>query len=220
MQALPTRRYPEEVGASRTPEEIVVAFPRPPDALGAATRVRSTLLVSSLQSLRRRGRENDYLALLPAEHHRTVLTLVAGAWIPMPLAEAHYLACQGLGFQRSELLAIGREVGDRIEGSVLATMVRMAGSVGATPWTALAQIGRLYGRIFDGGGGVSVARRGPKDARVRFTGMPLVHIPYYRGAMAGVVEIGLQLFCTKAYVTDVPGTHEGKANIAMDLAWA
>lgn len=208
------------MAASRTTEEIVVPFPRPPDALGTATRVRSTLLVSSLQSLRRRNREGDYLALLPREHHGTVLTLVTGDWIPMPLAEAHYLACQGLGFERPELVAIGREVGNRIEGSFLATMVRMAGSVGASPWLALARVNRLYNRLFDGGGGVSVSRRGPKDARLRFVGMPLARIPYYRGALAGVVEIGLQLFCTKAYVTDAPGRGKApEADVAMDLAW-
>jgi hypothetical protein len=42
--------------------------------------------------------------------------------------------------------------------------------------------------------------------------------------MAGVVEIGLQLFCTKVYVTDVAGQgQQGKGQaplVAMDLAWA
>ncbi len=184
-----------------------------------ATRVRSTLLVSSLQSLRRRGRESDYLSLLPAEHHRTMQSLVASQWVSMTLGEAHYRACEGLGFTRPEQLVIGREVGDRVEGSFLATMVRMAGSVGATPWTALAQIEHLYDRMFDGGGGASVSRRGPKDARMRFAGLPLARIPYFRGAMAGVIEIGLQLFCTRAYVTDVPAPASASL-IAMDLAWA
>lgn len=194
-------------------------FPRPPEALGVATRVRSTLLVSSLQSLRRRGRYDDYLALLPPEHHKIMLGLPAGQWVPMTLAEAHYQACQGLGFDRPDLLVIGREVGDRIEGTFLATMVRMVGSVGATPWTALGQIPHLYSRLFDGGSGVSVSRRGPKDARVRFCGMPLARIPYYRGAMAGVIEIGLQLFCTRAYVTDAPVSSPSSI-VALDVAWA
>jgi hypothetical protein len=208
------------VASARTTEEIVVPFPRPPEALGAATRVRSTLLVSSLQSIRRRGRHDDYLALLPTEHHKTILSLPAGQWVPMSLGEAHYLACDGLGFARDEQLVIGREVGDRVEGSFLATMVRMAGSVGATPWTALAQIHHLYDRLFDGGGGMSVSRRGPKDARMRFAGMSLARIPYYRGALAGVIEIGLQLFCTRAYVTDAPGPASPQSIVAMDLAWA
>ena len=193
-------------------------FPAPVDELGLAIRVRSTLIVSSLQSLRRRGREDSYLQHLPPEHHGIVRSLIAGHWLPMALAEAHYDACEALAFDRQEILAIGREVGDRIEGSFLATMVRMAGNVGATPWTALAQVGRLYDRLFEGGG-VSVLRRGPKDARVLFAGMPLARVPYFRSAIAGVLEVGLQLFCTRAYAQIAPQPGPQTA-VVFELAWA
>jgi hypothetical protein len=200
-------------------EEILVPLRAAEHLLGIATHVRTTLIVSSLQSLRRRERIDDYLALLPAERHAAVQSMIAGQWAPMELALAHYQACQALGLQAAELNLIGREVGDRIQGTFLATVVRMAGSVGATPWTALSQAGRLYERIFRGGGGLGVVRVGPKEARARLVGVPLAGITYFNVAMAGVFEIGSELFCSKAYAREVPGTRT-PTRVAIQIAWA
>jgi hypothetical protein len=200
-------------------EEILVPLRAADHLLGIATHVRTTLIVSSLQSLRRRERFDDYLALLPAERHAAVQSMIAGQWAPMELALAHYQACQALGLQAAELNLVGREVGDRIQGTFLATVVRMAGSVGATPWTALSQAGRLYERIFRGGGGLGVVKVGPKEARARLVGVPLAGITYFNVAMAGVFEIGAELFCSKAYAREVPGTRT-PTRVALQIAWA
>jgi hypothetical protein len=199
--------------------EVIVPFREPPQKLGVATRVRTTLLVSSLQSLRKRGLQERYLELLPTEHHAIVRSMIAGQWVAMSVAEAHYDACEALHIDRREVNAIGREVGDRIEGTFLATMVRMAGSVGATPWTALSQIERLYERLFAGGGGTCVQKLGPKDAEVHFVGVPICRIPYFRGAMLGVFEIGAELFCTRAYAKEVPDAATPNGAV-LRLAWA
>ena len=169
-------------------EEIVVPFRLPEATLGHAIRIRTTLIVSSLQSLRRRGLIDPYLAHLPAEHHAAVQSMIAGQWTPMSLGMAHYTACEALRLPPEEVNLIGREVGSRIEGTFLATMVSMAGKVGATPWTALAQTGHLYARLFAGGGGIRVSRVGPKDARATMAGVEVAQVPYFRGAMAGVFE--------------------------------
>jgi hypothetical protein len=199
--------------------EIVLPFSGPPEKLGVATRIRTTLLVSSLQSLRKRGSVDAYMRLLPAEHHMTINSMIAGQWLPMAVGLAHYDACQGLGISQPEVVAIGREVGDKIQGTFLATMVRMAGQVGATPWTALSFVGRLYDRLFQGGGGVTVIKLGPKDARVEFIGMPVARVPYYRMAMNGVFEVGAELFCKKAYVTDVAAECT-ETTAVLHVAWA
>lgn len=198
---------------------MFVAFPAPPHKLGVAARVRTTLLVSSLQSLRKRGLHERYLALLPEEHHDVVRAMIAGQWVPMRVAEAHYEACQGLGIEPREVNAIGREVGDRIERTFLATMVRMAGSVGATPWTALSHVDRLYDRMFAGGGGACVYKLGPKDAEFHFVGVPICRFPYFRSAMAGVVEVGVELFCSKAYAKPVPEAAPPMGAV-LHVAWA
>jgi len=199
--------------------EIVLPFSGPPEKLGVATRIRTTLLVSSLQSLRKRGAVDAYMRLLPAEHHMTINSMIAGQWLPIAVGLAHYDACQGLGISQPEVVAIGREVGDKIQGTFLATMVRMAGQVGATPWTALSFVGRLYDRLFQGGGGVTVIKLGPKDARVQFVGKPVARIPYYRMAMNGVFEVGLELFCKKAYGTDI-ASECTETTAVLHLAWA
>jgi hypothetical protein len=199
--------------------EVFVPFRAPPQKLGVSARVRTTLIVSSLQSLRKRDLYHRYLELLPEEHHPTVRSMIAGQWVPMRIAEAHYDACEALGFDRREVNAIGREVGDRIEGTFLATMVRMAGSVGATPWTALSYVDRLYDRVFAGGGGAGVFKLGPKDAEFHFVGVPLCRIPYFRSAMAGVVEVGAELFCSKAYAKEVPDAAPPMGAV-LHVAWA
>jgi len=199
--------------------EIVLPFSGPPEKLGVATRIRTTLLVSSLQSLRRRGSFDPYMHLLSQEHHMTVNSMIAGQWVPMAVGLAHYEACQALGISQPEVVAIGREVGDKIHGTFLATMVRMAGQVGATPWTAMSFVGRLYDRLFQGGGGVTVIKLGPKDARVVFVGMPVARVPYYRMAMNGVFEVGTELFCKKAYVADVAAECTATTSV-LHVAWA
>jgi len=203
----------------QTHREVLVPFRAPEHELGEAEQVRTTLLVSSLQSLRKRGLVDAYLSRLPREHHETVLAMIAGQWVPMPLALAHYGACEALDLPAPEVNAIGREVGDRIEGTFLATMVRMAGKVGATPWTALTQTQRLYDRIFAHGGGASIVKLGPKDARVVFAGVPLARVPYFRIATLGVLEIGAELFCSKAYAHLVKEECT-PTRVMVHIAWA
>jgi hypothetical protein len=205
--------------AARQSPEILAPFPRPRHELGLATEVRTTLLVSSLQSLRKRGHLDRYLGHLPPEHHATVQSMIAGLWVPIEVGRAHYLACEALDLPLSDINAIGREVGDRIEGTFLATVVRMAGSVGATPWTALVQTQRLYQRVFRGGGGTCITKLGPKDARVQLAGYCFTDVPYFSYAMAGVFEIGAELFCSKAYA-QVMTRECTPTMVALHVAWA
>jgi hypothetical protein len=205
--------------AARQSPEILAPFPAPRHELGLATEVRTTLLVSSLQSLRKRGHLDRYLGHLPPEHHAAVQSMIAGLWVPIEVGRAHYLACEALDLPLSEINAIGREVGDRIEGTFLATVVRMAGSVGATPWTALVQTQRLYQRVFRGGGGTCIAKLGPKDARVQLAGYCFTDVPYFSYAMAGVFEIGAELFCSKAYA-QVMTRECTPTMVALHVAWA
>ena len=199
--------------------EVVYPFSGPRERLGVATQIRTTLMVSSINSLRKRGSFDEYMRLLPSKHHMTIASMIAGQWLPMDVGVAHYQACNDLGISQPEVVAIGREVGDRIHGTFLATMVRMAGQVGVTPWTGLSFVSRLYDRLFQGGGGVQVLKFGPKDARVEFVGMGVAAVPYYRIAMTGVFEVGLDLFCRKTYVTDV-GAEASSTFAAVHIAWA
>jgi hypothetical protein len=200
-------------------EEVFVDFPVPVERLGTATLARTTLLVSSLQSVRKRNLSERYFELLPREHHAAMLSMIAGQWCAMRIAEAHYEACNGLGFSESAAHQLGAEVGDRIQGTFLAAMVRMVGTVGATPWTALSHAQRLFERVFQGGGGVSVVKRGVKDARVLFAGVPLCRFPYYRWALSGVFEAAADLFCRKSYAKEIPASAT-PTSVAFHISWA
>ena len=206
------------VGHQLSSEEPFLPWSVPRAQLGVAHEVRSTLLTSSLRTVRERGLLDRYLAALPPEHHETLVTGIAGVWLPMDVGVAHYRAMDCLGFSAAEQVKIGMIVADRVHGTFLGTMVRLASSAGVTPWTAVGYSQKLYDRLFRGGGGIAAFKLGPKEARVELAGMPLADIAYWRNGMRGMYQAGCELFCTKAYVTELPT----KASLSTNarIAWA
>ncbi len=200
------------------PPEILVPFRAPREQLAPASQVRSTLLASSLRSLRARGLFERYIGIVDAAWRDTILGAIAGVWLPIEAGVAHYRACDALGLGAPEQVAIGREVGEQVHGTFLATMVRAARTVGVTPWTALGYTGKLYERLFEGGG-CCVTKLGPKDARADLVNNPIVGIPYFRNGFRGLYQVGIELFCQKAYVTEVPRATTETA-CALKIAWA
>ena len=185
-------------------EEVLVAFP------GGVSRTqvtptsmfRSTWLSSSLRSIRERSLLESYLAHLPPEHHEAVLSTVVGVWLPSEIAVAHYEACDRLGLTEQEQLAIGAEVGRHAQGTVLSVAVSLAKGAGVTPWTILTRLPTAWRRIWIGGG-VSVIKLGPKDARLEIGGWPCARVRYARVAIRGVTSGLVELFCEKAYVREL-----------------
>jgi hypothetical protein len=168
-------------------------------------RVRSTWLLSSVKTLRSRGLFERYLELLPREVHEPILGAVAGTWVDLEIAAAHYRACDALQLSVQEVLSMGESVGDAINGTFLRTVFHLARTAGVTPWSALKQYAKLWERLFDGGD-VEVDKLGPKEALVQMYGLPLFSIPYIRMATRGMHQTGFMLFCTKCYMTDVGST--------------
>jgi hypothetical protein len=194
--------------------EVILPFPAASRA-GIASRARhwrSTWVISSLQTLKTRGHYARYVELLPHEHRDAVLLGVAGVWLPMADAVAHYRACDALGLSRSEQVSLGLAVGERAQGTVLRTAVQM------TPWTILPQMQRLWDRGADGGA-VEVRKLGPKEAAVHVVGCDVLGVPYFRSALSGVVQGVAQLFCSRAYVHEVtePGA---RASARLRIQWA
>jgi hypothetical protein len=198
-----------------TEDDIVVARRTP---LVPVTHVRSTLLASSVQILRAKNSFDAYLKALPAAHHATVLEAVIGSWIPLSVAVAHYTAANSLGLPMQEQFENGRVVAERIQNSLLGTLVRAAKGAGVTPWTGLAQFQRLWDRLLQGGSG-AVYKLGPKEARVEAHGIALVSIPYFRNAWRGMLAGSGALFCGKMFVTELP-QHTLKDSFVMRVAWA
>jgi hypothetical protein len=197
-------------------EEVLIA--PPPSDSGLVTHVRSTLLLSSVQSLRAHALFEHYVGLLDPAMRDTVESLIAGAWLPVETALTHYRACDALGLSLANEIALGHEVGKRIQGSILGLLLRGAKGAGATPWTGLGIMNRLWERVFSGGGGVGLVKLGPKEARAQLVGLPLLAVPYFRHAFRGTMLAGLELFCQRAYVHE-HGRDRSEDTFTFHVSW-
>jgi hypothetical protein len=115
-------------------------------------------------------------------------------------------------------LSIGREVHTYAQASVFNLVKKLATGAGVTPWTPFGQFRRLWERIWIGGG-IGVFKLGPKEARVEIVSWPCSSSPYVRGAMRGVIGGMLELFCLKAYVTELP-KYCTPTSLGYRCAWA
>jgi len=180
----------------------------------SATAVKSTLLTASIEAIKKSGRFEAYAARLGPSLQREMLFGVAGVWLPMEIASAHYAAVDSLGFTIAEIVENGRSVGSRLNSTFLGTVIKLAGQAGTTPWLPLGQTGKLFERVFQGGG-LQVERLGPKEARIELVGLPILSSAYFRGALCGQVQAGCELFCKRAYARDVGGHLPGAGVIRV-----
>jgi hypothetical protein len=173
-----------------------------PGHVSLATAFRSTWLTSSIKALRERDLLARYLTALPKDHHDDVLNSVAGVWLPIEVAMAHYAACESLGLSLDEQVAIGRNVTTFAHRTSYSLALRLAKEAGVTPWSGFTIQRRLWQQVWRGGD-VGTFKLGPKEARVEVIGWPCAEIPYVRRAMRGVLLGQSELFCKKAYVQEV-----------------
>jgi hypothetical protein len=204
---------------SETSEEIILPFPGPPDAIGMAKHFRSTLVASSLESLRRHNLFDRYRAIVPAEHREAILSTVAGLWLPIEVGLAHYEAVDRLGMTTEQQEQIGSEVSHKLQDTFLGTVMKMATNAGVTPWTLLPKGNQFYSRLFRGGGGTRVIKLGPKEARSDVVGLPLLSVPYFRHSLRGLYQGAISVFCTKCYVHEVI-RKSSSTSTAFRISWA
>ncbi|MEM1416887.1 MAG: DUF2378 family protein [Myxococcota bacterium] len=180
------------------------------------TRVRGTLLGSSITALRERGLYEAYLAALGESEREELVTLVPMSWIDIELALTHYRLVDRLVPDPEVQRAIGRSVGTRVQESYLKTLVRslrVAGVVG--PRRLLQRMPSIWSRVFEGGA-VGVDQTGPKDVLLRVEGVPLFAVPYFGNACEGVFQVGLELITRKAFVRQVAVSEDA---LSMGASW-
>ncbi|HEY2517061.1 MAG TPA: hypothetical protein VGI39_39585 [Polyangiaceae bacterium] len=199
------------------PEKVLVALPRRRGEL--ASHVRSTLLLSSIQSLRQKALWDRYAEALDPAVRETLVSCVAGVWLPMTIGIAHYEACHAIGLSLQDEVAMGYQVGERIQGSLVGLLVRAAKGAGTTPWALLTNVNRLWDRVFQGGAGASLTEVGPKEARVELVGLPLLQVPYFRHAYRGTFLAAVELFAEKAYVSEI-GRRGETSSTTYRISWA
>jgi hypothetical protein len=189
----------------------------PPAIIPPLTQVRGTLISASLKTLGERGHIDRYYAKLPREHHDAIRQIIAATWVPEALALEHYLACDALELSPHEAFAIGAEVGKHVRSTLLGTVLSVAREAGTTPWVYLERLPRLFNRVCIGGA-VATYRLGPKEARAEWYGLPGLKLAYFRGAFRGAQQSILELFCTKAYVSETRPV--GGGDWAFRASWA
>jgi hypothetical protein len=199
--------------ANADSDGAVLPWPAPRSRIQPATAFRSTWVVSSINSLRELGHFERYVALLP-DHREELLSSVAGVWLPIAVARAHYQTCEALSLAIDQQIAMGRAVGERARGSWLAPAIRAARAAGISPWTILPQLDRLWRRAANGGA-AAVFRMGPKEARAEIVGCELLDIPYFRQGMRGVLLALGELFSRKSYVHESRSGRAGEAILRM-----
>lgn len=195
--------------------EIILSMPTP---VVPARHMRSTLLIASINTLRTLGRFDDYAAHLSPEHKEMLLTAIAGTWVPMDVAMAHYDACETLGLPIDQQVANGRVVFDKTSGTLLGTAIRMAREAGITPWSVFPYFQRFWERGYDGGG-LAVYKAGPKEAVFEVVSVRLLESRYFRNALRGLTGAMTELFCRKAYVTEKPG-QRAPSSVTVRVQWA
>ena len=195
-------------------EEVVLALPVP---LQPMTRLRSTLVLASIESVRRRGRFADYERNLPAEHKDALVHAVAATWIALDAARAHYAACDALGLSSEQQVLAGRATFDGARTTLMGTAVGLARGAGVTPWHVMPMLQRVWDRGCDGGG-IMVVQAGPKDAHIDIVQCELVASPYMRNGLRGLIAAMMELFCTRAYVTERRPC--GPASVHYRVQWA
>jgi hypothetical protein len=199
--------------ASSAEAEIILPFPNP---LQDATAFRSTWLRSSLDGLRELDLYDAYVERLPRAYHDTIMLGVAGAWLPLEVATAHYAAFESLELSALQIQAMGRAVTNRARGTAFSTLVGLVKQSGATPWHAMMQFNRLWARVWLGGG-VCVTKLGPKDAVIELGGWPLAKFSYVHHVMPYIAQAMLEVFCRRAFTRAGP-TNRMKA-VAVLASW-
>jgi hypothetical protein len=198
-------------------DEVFLPFPGNPNALAPVSQFKSTLLVSSVRGLRDHGHFDRYKEQLDPQFHDTVLSAIAGIWLPISVATAHYQAVDSLGLSSREQAVLGAAASERLGSTVFSTIATLAKASGVTPWTGLRHFERFFERFFVGGG-TQVLKLGPKDARIDCVGLPLLDIPYFVNAYRVLIEtLGVPFFCKKLYVTTVPRGAPG--SVGFRASW-
>lgn len=161
--------------------------------------IRSTLLLSARASLVAAGHFERYEQHLSPETRAGLGEIIAGTWLPIRVGVEHYAACDALGLSRQEQTALGRRNGERLSGTLLGTLAKLARSAGTTPPILMDQFSRFWGRIFEGGS-LSCVPRGPKDAEIIVNAPPLIQSTHFRHGLGGTAESILSLVCARLFV--------------------
>ncbi len=197
-------------------ERVAEVICEPPPSPRPLTQMRSTVLLASRSCLSEAGHTARYEAALDPAARRVLDQAVAGVWISLDVAHAHYRACDTLDLSANAIAAIGRSTNDRVKGALSGTFVRVFQEGGGNPWNVLPHWQRFWERGYDGGA-LRVVKLGPKDARVDVIACSLCESHYFRHALRGLSNGFIAIFCARAYASEVASSATG---VSYRYQWA
>lgn len=199
------------------PVEVFEDFAVPAGRLRETYEFRSSWLASSLRAMRVREMLDDYRAHLPPRYHAPIFESVAGHWLPVEVAVAHYAAVDALNIPSRTAYEMGKEIQAFSHSALIGLAVRVAKTAGATPWTLFAQARKFWDRTWRGGD-LAVYRLGPKEAEFHIVGWTIASSPYVHHAMRGIADGMAELVCTRVHTRDVPAKNSG-TSLVLHVAW-
>jgi len=194
--------------------EIVLAFPEP---IPPMRNIRSTLIQGGIASIKALGAYDAYVATVAPAVREEIESAVAGMWIPVDTAVAHYLACDKLGLSADSAAQRGRATFQLTKKMLLGTAIGLARSAGVTPLTFAPYLQRFWLRGIDGGA-VQAVKVGPKEMRLDVVACPILRSQYFRAALRGLTGGLFELVSRKVYVQEVGGSGPETA-ITLRVQW-
>jgi hypothetical protein len=179
-----------------------VALYELPPKIPPVDAVRGTILALDWRALRTLGLYDRYAAALESGQRDALVNSTAGSWVSVATMLAHYRALDSLGLDDAAMLQVGTAVGDGVHGAFLATLIRLAGSLGVSPWRALEQSYKLWTRSWSGGA-IAVLRTGERDAEVSLIACPVCVSRFFRTSFAGALIAGIAPFGKQPEVHEI-----------------
>jgi hypothetical protein len=206
-------QHSEQSAPGGSKREVPLRYPL--SQIPPVTKVRSTLLSSSVRALTDRALLEPYKERLPAHLHHTILGAVAGSWLEIDAVIEHYRAMDALEFDTAQQMSIGESVGQTVRSYLIGSATTAVQKAGATPWVILPHTQRTWDRLYVGGD-VSIEETGPKQFVRTIYGLPLCGIPYFRHAARGMLRVVVSRWCTKCEVTELAAT---PTSLQWQVSW-
>lgn len=185
--------------------------PRAMDAM------RGTNFIAGRRWLRDHDLELRYLSALPAAARSAIELMDAADWAPMEVVIVHYAALDSLETTYEERLALGGWVSGHINGVVLSTVARLAGSVGLSPFVPLSRAAKLFARNFRHGAAAAY-KVGPTEARFEVHGCPMASSVSHRDHLLGALLHGAKPFAADVHVSELSARRTA-TSYALRLKW-
>ncbi len=188
-----------------------------PSSLVPVSEVKGLLILQSIGSLRAEGLFERYEQCLEPSFRAPVLQCVAGQWLLVRIAAAHYRACDALGLSPQAQQRLGRGTAEGVSRHLSRVAALVTRGLGITPWALLQQFPRLWSQVFRGGG-IAIDRIGPNEAHLTYAECSLLEIAYFRSALRGVAMKVTEVAARSCSMHEVAGGRSAET-VRYHLQW-